>query len=166
MKQRIFPALMMLALIAPPTYAASLPARAPGLWKSVTTVLGANGQPMAGAGHVVTVSCVDALTDHKFFMDDASACSSLKLSGADGHYKIEGTCQRQGRPAKISETLDYVGAKAVTLSARLVDGGQSMTVTSKRSWQGACLPGMNPGDIGIIAHGVFHKAGNIEDQNH
>jgi hypothetical protein len=145
--------------------AATLPARAPGLWQSTTTVTGANGQPLPHADNVVTVSCVDPATDIKFFISGQSACSTMNISGSGSSYAIDGTCTDQGKPVKIQETLTYASAQNVTLTAALDSSMGPVTVTSQLQWQGACLDGMQPGDEGNIVNGAFSKADNITDSD-
>ncbi|MGP8026198.1 MAG: DUF3617 domain-containing protein [Acidocella sp.] len=144
---------------AGPALADGLPAREPGLWQSTTTVTGPDGQPLANAVNVVTVSCVDALNDQKFFLSNQSACSNLRVSGDGGSYKIDGMCTQSGKPSVIHETLDYADTKDVALTAQLGD----MTVHSQLQWQGDCMDGMQPGDEGDIENGAFVKADNIND---
>ncbi len=167
MSKRIRPAAIVAAMVttlmAAPVVAAQLPARVPGLWQSTTTVTGPDGQALPHAMDVVTVSCVDALDDQKFFTSGESACSSLKISGSGGHYSIAGTCSDAGRELKIHETLVYVDAKNMRLKAVYGTKSGPMTVTSALQWQGACLPGMRPGDEGNISGGVFNKTDNIND---
>ncbi len=145
---------------AGPALADGLPAREPGLWQSTSTVMGPDGQPLANAMNVVTVSCVDALTDQKFFLSNQSACSNLAVYGKGGSYKIEGSCIQSGKTSVIHETLDYADSKDVTLTAKL----GAMTVHSQLQWQGMCPDGMQPGDEGDIENGTFVKADNINDQ--
>jgi hypothetical protein len=142
---------------------ATLPARAPGLWRSTTTVTGPNGQPLANAADVVTVSCVDPATDIKFFMSGGSACSSLRISGSGTTYGIDGTCTQLGKPVSIHETLIYADARNVTLKAKMDSSSGLVNVTSQLQWQGDCLAGMAPGDEGNIVNGTFSKADNIDD---
>jgi len=141
----------------------TLPARAPGLWQSTTTVDGPDGQPLANAINVVTVSCVDPATDLKFFISGASACSSLVISGSGARYTITGVCTQQGRPVTINEALVYAGAQNVTLTAKFDSGNGLDTLTAQMQWQGPCLAGMMPGDEGNIVGGAFSKADNIND---
>ncbi len=143
--------------------AASLPARAPGLWQSTTTVRDASGQALPNAVNVVTVSCVDALTDLKFFTSGDSACTSLEISGSGNTYKIIGSCAQAGKPVNVDETLVYASPQAVTLTAKLDSPMGPVTVTSDLQWQGDCLAGMVPGDEGSIVNGAFSKADNIND---
>lgn len=150
-------------MMAGPVAAAQLPAREPGLWQSVTTVTGPNGQALPHALNVVTVSCVDSLNDQKFFTSEKSACTKLQISGGGSHYSIVGTCADVGRELKIHETLMYSGSKNVQLKAVYDTRNGRLTVTSALQWQGACLPGMLPGDEGSISGGVFKKADNIND---
>ena len=144
---------------AGPALAAGLPAREPGLWQSSTTVTGPDGQPLANAVNVVTVSCVDVLNDQKFFLANQSACNNLSVSGSGGSYKINGMCTQHGKPSVIHETLDYADTKDVALTAKVGD----MTVHSQLQWQGECLAGMLAGDEGDIENGAFVKADNIND---
>ncbi|HQT45800.1 MAG: hypothetical protein B7X08_00980 [Acidocella sp. 20-63-7] len=157
----LFPALAVLGLHS--AHAASLPARAPGLWQSTTTVTGPNGQPIPNATDVVTVSCVDPETDLKFFTSGQSECSSMNISGSGAAYTIKGVCTEQGKPIKIDETLTYASAQRVTLTARFNAPAGPEKLTSDLQWQGACLAGMSPGDEGDIVNGAFSKAGNIND---
>jgi hypothetical protein len=151
---------LILLGVAGPALADGLPARAPGLWQSTSTVSGPDGQPLANAVNVVTVSCVDALTDQKFFLSNRNACSSLTVSGAGDTYKINGTCSGNGKTSAIHETLNYADSKDVILTAKL----GSMTVRSQLQWQGMCPDGMLPGDEGDIESGTFVKTDNINDQ--
>jgi hypothetical protein len=163
MNLRFASALMIFGLAAQSAGAADLPSRAPGLWQSTTTVTGPDGTPLANAVNVVTVSCVDALTDQKFFISGGSACDSLNISGGGDTYRIDGTCQQQGRAVKIRETLVYADAKDVQLTAHMGGGARAMVVTSQLQWQGECPDGMLPGDEGNIVNGAFNKADNIND---
>jgi hypothetical protein len=142
---------------------ATLPARESGLWKSTTTVTGPDGQPLANATDVVTVSCVDPVTDIKFFISGGSACSSLRISGSGTTYGIDGTCTQLGKPVSIHETLVYADARNVSLKAKLDSSSGLVNVTSQLQWKGDCLPGMEPGDEGSIVNGAFSKADNIDD---
>jgi hypothetical protein len=146
-----------------PAMAATLPARAPGLWQSTTTVTGADGKPLANAANVVTVSCVDPATDIKFFVSGGSACSRLVIAGTGATYTIDGSCMQQGKPVRIHETLTYDSNQRVALIATLGAATGPVTVTSQLQWQGACPSGMAPGDEGDMANGVFSKADNIDD---
>jgi hypothetical protein len=148
---------------AMPAAAATLPARAPGLWQSTTTVRNAAGKPLPNATDVVTVSCVDAANDQKFFLSDANACSGLSITGQGGTYHIAGACRQRGREVRIAETLAYASDQDVTLTAVLPSPTGALTVTSQLQWRGACLPGMRPGDEGSIVNGAFSKADNIND---
>jgi hypothetical protein len=153
---------VMLA-VAGPALGASLPPRQPGLWQSTTTVTGPDGKPLPNAINVVTVSCVDATTDLKFFLSNESACSSFALTGAGSQYEIDGSCTQDGRPVTIHETLNYESNEAVTLVAALSSPGGPLTVTTQLQWQGDCLAGMEPGDEGSMINGAFSKADNIND---
>jgi hypothetical protein len=162
MTKRILSGFFLATLIAAPAVAAQLPARAPGLWQSTTTVTGPDGKPLSNAVNVVTVSCIDALNDQKFFTSNQSACASLTISGKGNSYSIDGSCNGQGQTVHIHETLVY-GAKDLQLQAVYNGAEGAMTVTSQLAWQGECLPGMQPGDEGNIAGGVFSKSDNIND---
>lgn len=118
---------------------------------------------MPQAQNVVVLSCVDAATDQKFLLSGSGACSQLKVSGAGGHYKIEGVCKQGGGQVRIDEALTYVGDKSVLLKAALKAPGGTVTMTSSLHWQGPCLPGMEPGDEGAMVDGRFSKSGNIND---
>ncbi len=159
--KRIVPALLGILIAAPAM--ADLPARTPGLWQSTSTVLGPNGKPVAHEVDVVTVSCVDALNDQKFFMSNQSACTSLTVSGSGNKYSISGTCNGQGQNLQIHMDLTYAGAQALQLKAIYHSAQGQMIVTSQLQWQGNCLSGMVPGDEGNIAGGAFVKADNIND---
>jgi hypothetical protein len=163
MTKRIFSGLFLASLISAPALAADLPSRAPGLWQSTTTVTGPDGKPLANAVNAVTVSCVDALNDQKFFTSNQSACSSLNITGSGNSYSIDGACNGRGQAVQIHETLVYADAKDLQLTA-VYNGAQGqMTVTSQLQWQGDCLPGMQPGDEGNYTGGVFSKTDNIND---
>ena len=163
MTKRIISGFFLAALIAVPAMAADLPARTPGLWQSTTTVIGPDGKPVAHEVNVVTVSCVDALDDQKFFTSNQSACSSLKISGSGNSYSIDSACNNQGQTLQIQETLVYAGPQALQLKAVYNSASGQMTITSQLQWQGSCLPGMLPGDEGNISAGAFSKTDNIND---
>jgi hypothetical protein len=146
-----------------PALADSLPARAPGLWQSTTTVTGADGKPLPHAAGIVTVSCVDPVTDIKFFLSNESACTRFSITGSGASYRISGTCTQTGKPVSINETLNYVSPRQVTLTAKLDAPTGPVTVTSQLQWQGDCLAGMAPGDEGSIVGGAFSKVDNIND---
>lgn len=144
---------------------AQLPARAPGLWQSTTNVTGPDGQPMAQAQNVVTLTCVDPVTDWKFLLSGQGHCNQLNLSGAGADYTIDGSCQQPGGQVEIHETLDYVSNKTVQLNAVFTTPSGKMSVASSLEWQGPCLSGMQPGDEGQVEDGNFVKAGNINQPN-
>ncbi len=154
-----------LLLIATQAGAATLPARAPGLWQSTTTVTGPDGNPLPNASNIVTVSCVDLFTDVKFFTLDANACGKLAISGAGTTYAIDGACNQSGHIVTIHEKLVYASPQSVILTASLKSPSGPETITSQLQWQGNCLPGMVPGDEGSLNNGVFSKADNINAPN-
>ena len=156
-------AICWLTAATAPALAANLPARAPGLWQSTTTVTGADGKPLPHAQDIITVSCVDPATDIKFFLSNESACTSFAITGAGNTYQISGSCLQTGRPVNIDETLNYVSPKQVTLTAKLDAPSGPVTVTSQLQWQGDCLPSMAPGEEGSIVNGTFSKVDNIND---
>lgn len=162
MTKRIFSGLFLASLLAAPALAADLPNRAPGLWQSTTTETGPDGQPVPGAENVVTVSCVDALNDQKFFTSNRNACSNLTISGQGNNFSIDGSCNGQGQAVHIHETLVY-GTKDMQLKAVYNGAEGTMTVTSQLAWQGECPAGMLAGDEGNLAGGVFSKSDNIND---
>jgi hypothetical protein len=151
------------ALIAAPALAAELPSRTPGLWQSTTNVTGPDGKLMPHGSDIVTVSCVDALDDQKFFTSNQSDCSSLTISGSGNQYSIGGTCNQTGQTVQIHEVLTYAGPQALQLKATYQSLSGPMTVTSQLQWQGPCLPGMVPGDEGNVTDGAFSKTDNIND---
>jgi hypothetical protein len=163
MKTRMLSGLILVMTGAAPALAATLPARAPGLWQSTSTVTGPDGKPLANATNVVTVSCVDPATDLKFFLSGASACSSLNIAGSGGSYTIDGACTLRGKADSIHMALVYADPKNVTLTAGWTGVAGQMTLTSQLQWQGDCMDGMVPGDEGSIAGGAFSKADNIND---
>ena len=164
MTKRILSGLFLSTLIAAPALAAELPARTPGLWQSTTTVTGPDGKPLANAVNVVTVSCVDALNDQKFFTSNQNACTGLTISGQGNNYNIDGACTGQGvgQSVHIHETLVY-GEKDLQLQAVYNGAEGAMTVTSQLQWQGDCPAGMLPGDEGSLSNGAFTKSDNIND---
>jgi hypothetical protein len=162
MRRLIAAALLFAPLSA---VAQSLPARAPGLWQSTTTVTGSNGQPLPNASNVVTVSCVDAANDQKFFLSEESRCSALNVSGGGQTYAIDGTCNQRGQPVRIAETLTYDSPQALKIHAVLTSSSGPITIASTMSWQGPCVAGMQPGDEGSLVAGAFSKADNINDVN-
>ena len=166
MKTRILSGLLLAGISAggvAPAVAASLPARAAGLWQSTSTVTGPDGKPLANATNVVTVSCVDPATDLKFFLSGANACSSLDIEGSGSSFTINGSCKQMGKVVNIHEALNYADAQDVTLTASWAGDAGQMTLTSQLKWQGDCLAGMVPGDEGNIVGGAFSKADNIND---
>ncbi|HEY1857785.1 DUF3617 domain-containing protein [Acidocella sp.] len=162
MRSRIWLAVLG-SLMAQAAGAATLPARAPGLWQSVSTVRGPDGKVLPNADNVVTVSCVDADNDAKFFTSGESACTDLRISGAGQHFAINGACRGQGQYMTIHETLFYASPQDVQLQAQLKLPSGPITIAAQLRWQGACLPGMMPGDEGNIVNGTFSKADNIND---
>jgi len=143
--------------------AQSLPARAPGLWQSTTTVTGANGQPLPNASNVMTLSCVDAATDEKFFTTGRSHCSEFSIAGAGQTFTIDSTCDQLGKTVHIAETLTYESGQAVRLHAVLAYPSGPITISSVLAWQGLCLAGMQPGDEGSMVAGAFSKSDNVND---
>jgi hypothetical protein len=162
MTKRILSGLCLATLLAAPALAAQLPARVPGLWQSTTTVTGPDGKPLANAVNMVTVSCVDALNDQKFFTSNQSACTNLTISGQGNSYTIDGSCNGQGQTMHIHIALVY-GEKDLQLQAVYNGPAGTNTVTSQLEWQGECLAGMEPGDEGNLSGGVFSKTDNIND---
>ena len=75
----------------------------------------------------------------------------------------KGWVRAQGQTMKIHETLFYVDARHVQLQAQLQLPSGPLTIAARLQWQGACLPGMMPGDEGSIVNGTFSKADNIND---
>ncbi|MDE2239160.1 MAG: DUF3617 family protein [Rhodospirillales bacterium] len=140
-----------------------LPARAPGLWQSTTSVTGPDGQPMAQAQNVLTLTCVDPATDQKFLLSGQGRCSQLNVSGSGANYSIDGTCSQPAGTVTIHETLDYRSDKSVQLKANFSTSLGEMSMTSSLQWQGPCLAGMQPGDEGRLVDGSFVKSGNIDD---
>jgi hypothetical protein len=151
------------SLMAQAAGAVTLPSRPPGLWQSVSTVRGPDGKILPNADNVVTVTCVDAENDAKFFTSGESACTQLSMSGAGQHFTINGACSEQGEKMTIHETLFYEDVRNVRLRARLNLPSGPVDISARLQWQGACLPGMRPGDEGSIVNGVFSKADNIND---
>jgi hypothetical protein len=163
-RMRFFTALAALTLLAGHAAAsATLPSRQPGLWQSTTNVTDQSGQPVPHGSNIVSVSCVDPATDAKFFTSGESHCSNLTIGGGGGTYTIDGTCSNQGAPTTIHETLVFASPQAVTLNATVQSNAGPLTVTSRLTYQGDCLPGMAPGDEGSIVDGAFSKADNIDD---
>ena len=162
MKLRAAAALWLLLLPAVAA-AATLPARAPGLWQSSTSVTGPDGKPVPHGTNVLTVSCVDPATDLKFFTSGDSACPNLSITGSGGHFVIDGACAQLGQHVQIHETLDYASPQSLTITASLDSGNGPVKVVSHLAWQGACPAGMKPGDEGSLADGKFVKSDNIND---
>jgi len=156
-------AAILLLLTPAAAAAATLPARTPGLWQSTTSVTGPDGKPVPHGTNVVTISCVDPATDLKFFTSGDSACPDLSITGSFSHFVIDGACAQLGQHVQIHETLDYASPQSVTINASLDSGNGPVNVVSHLAWQGACLPGMKPGDEGSIVGGVFVKSDNIND---
>ncbi len=143
--------------------AQSLPARAPGLWQSTTTVTGASGQPLPNASNVMTLSCVDAATDEKFFTTGKSHCNAFTIAGGGQSFDIDSTCDQLGKTVHIAETLTYESAQSVRLHAVLAYPSGPITISSELAWQGPCLAGMQPGDEGSLVAGAFSKTDNVDD---
>lgn len=161
MIKRMASGLVLAVSLAGWAQAADLPARAPGLWRSSTSVTGPDGQTVAR--DVVTLTCIDPATDQAFLLSGQSRCSKLNISGAGADYKINGTCAQPGGTVTIDETLHYASHKDVQLKADVHDAAGEMSLTSALQWQGVCLPGMQPGDEGREVNGAFVKTGNIND---
>jgi hypothetical protein len=145
-------------------HAARLPARQPGMWQSSTVVTLPDGSKAQGGEPVVTVTCVDALDDQKFFLIKGSACSSLNVSGQGTQYRIDGTCAHAGKPVTVHETLSYVDAQTVQLAGTVTTASGAYTLSAALTFAGACLAGMKPGDEGSVdVNGNFAKTDNIND---
>lgn len=166
MKTGIAGGLILALSLAGLAWADSLPSRAPGLWRSTTSVTGPGGVPMAQAQNVMTLTCVNPATDQKFLLSGQSQCSQLTISGSGANYKIDGTCAQPGGTVKIHETLDYASNKSVQLKADFSASSGEMSVISSLQWLGPCLEGMQPGDEGRMVNGAFVKSGNINDHNY
>jgi len=144
--------------------AAALPARQAGMWLSSTVATLPDGTKYQGGQPVVTVTCVDATDDQKFFLSGGSACSTLAVSGSGASYRIDGTCQHAGKPVTVHETLNYVDARTVELAGTVDAGNGPITLTAELKYAGECVPGMQPGDEGSLdANGNFDKTDNIND---
>jgi hypothetical protein len=143
--------------------AAELPARQPGLWQSSTVVTLADGTKARGGAPVVTVSCIDALTDQKFFTVGASSCTSFNISGGGAQYAIDSQCTDQGKPVTVHETLEYVDAGTVEINGKVDQGTGPISVSAELKFIGPCLAGMAPGDEGDIENGQFVKTDNVND---
>jgi hypothetical protein len=134
------------------------------MWQSSTVVTMSDGTVARGGVPVVTVSCVDALDDQKFFLINGSACSSLNVSGQGSTYRIDGTCTHAGKPVTVHETLHYVNAQTVQLSGTVDAGSGPIKLSAALKFAGACPAGMQPGDEGSIdTNGNFDKTDNIND---
>ena len=142
---------------------AELPARAPGLWQSTSSVNGPGGVPMAQAQNVVVLTCVDPATDWKFLLSGQDRCSQLSVSAAGANYTIDGICTQPGGSVTIHEKLAYSGNKSLQIKAAFKTSSGAMSMTSSLQWQGPCLDGMQPGDEGSLVDGAFVKAGNINE---
>jgi len=143
--------------------AAELPSRQPGMWQSSTVVTLADGTKARGGAPVVTVSCVDALTDQKFFTIGGSSCSSLNISGGGSQYEIDSSCTDQGKPVTVRETLDYADATTVEINGTVDEGSGPISLSAELKFIGPCMAGMVPGDEGDIENGQFVKTDNVND---
>ena len=149
---------------AVPAMAASLPQRQAGMWQSSTVVTLPDGTKAQGGQPVVTVTCVDALDDQKFFLIGGSACSTLEVSGSGSQYRIDGTCAHKGQTVTVHETLNYVDAQTVELAGTVDTGNGPISLSAELKYAGACVAGMQPGDEGSLdANGNFDKTDNIND---
>jgi hypothetical protein len=123
-----------------------------------------DGTKARGGVPVVTVTCVDALDDQKFFLINGSACSSLNVSGQGTQYRIDGTCSHAGKPVTVHETLTYADAQTVELAGTVNAGTGPIKLQAEVKFAGACPAGMQPGDEGgIDVNGNFAKTDNIND---
>lgn len=163
MKQYLAGGLVLALSVTGLARAGELPARAAGLWQSTTSVMGPDGKPMAQAQNVVTVTCVDALTDRKLLLSGQSHCSSLTVSGSGSSYEINGVCTQAGAPVAVHEALTYNGDKSMQLNATFKNASGTMSLTSNLQWISACPAGVQPGDEGSMVNGAFSKAGNVND---
>jgi hypothetical protein len=157
--------LLAFLFLAMPCLAAAqtLPPRTPGLWQSTTNVTGADKQPIPNGSNIVTVSCVDPATDLKFFITGESQCRNLAITGGGTIWQIDGACQHDGSAVRIHETLVYASSQSVTLTALVDSSAGPLNIASQLTYQGACPPGMVPGDEGSLVNGAFSKADNIND---
>jgi hypothetical protein len=143
--------------------AASLPSRQPGMWQSSTVVTLADGTKARGGAPVVTVSCVDAFTDQKFFTIGSSQCSAFNISGGGSQYAIDSSCTDQGKPVTVHETLDYVDTGTVEINGTVNEGSGPISLSAELKFIGPCMAGMVPGDEGDIENGQFVKTDNVND---
>jgi len=143
--------------------AAQLPSRQAGMWQSSTVVTLADGTKARGGAPVVTVSCVDALTDQKFFTIGGSSCTSLNISGGGSQYAIDSNCTDQGKPVTVHETLDYVDPATVEINGMVNEGAGPISLSAELKFIGPCMAGMVPGDEGDIENGQFVKTDNVND---
>jgi len=155
---------LFLVVTAAPGMAASLPQRQAGMWQSSTVATLPDGTKYQGGQPVVTVTCVDALDDQKFFLIGGHACSTLDVSGSGGQYRIDGTCAHAGKSVTVHETLNYVNAQTVELAGTVDTGSGPISLSAELKYTGACVAGMQPGDEGSLdSNGNFDKTDNIND---
>ncbi len=134
------------------------------MWQSSTVVTLPDGSKAQGGVPVVTVTCVDALNDQKFFLINGSACTSLNVSGQGSQFRIDGSCSHAGKPVTVHETLSYVDARTVELGGTVDAGTGPYTLNAELKFAGACVAGMQPGDEGSLdTNGNFDKTDNIND---
>lgn len=143
--------------------AASLPSRQPGMWQSSTVVTLADGTKARGGAPVVTVSCVDALTDQKFFTIGGSHCSYLNVTGGGSQFAIDSSCSDMGQPVTVHETLDYVDSGTVEINGTVTQQSGPISLSGELKFLGPCMAGMVPGDEGDIENGQFVKTDNVND---
>jgi len=143
--------------------AGELPARQPGMWQSSTVVTLSDGTKARGGAPVITVSCIDALTDQKFFTIGSSQCSSFNISGGGSQYAIDSSCTDMGKPVTVHETLEYVDAGTVEINGTVTESAGPITLSAELKFVGPCMAGMVPGDEGDIENGQFVKTDNVND---
>jgi hypothetical protein len=143
--------------------AAELPSRQAGMWQSSTVVTLADGTKARGGAPVVTVSCVDALTDQKFFTVGGSQCSYLNVTGGGSVFAIDSSCSDMGKPVTVHETLDYVDAGTVEINGTVTEASGPISLSAELKFVGPCMAGMVPGDEGDVENGQFVKTDNVND---
>jgi hypothetical protein len=144
---RSFRAALLAAVIGiPPTAAAELPTRKPGLWEVKTVA------DNRGSGLVVQ-QCVDAATDQILQSSSGpispAACTKRDVRKSGDSWVIDSTCTVGGKSATshvvITGNLDSDYTMTVTATGEAFPAVLNLTLTGR--WLGACGADQRPGDV-------------------
>ena len=142
--RRCLPAIVLLSLFAGSAAALDLPNRKAGLWEVKMIPETAQVTPPS------IFMCIDAATD-KLLQDKFSghqSCSKHDVSRSGGTIVIDSICKFQNVPAATHAVFegDFDSSYTARISTTS-EGGRTMNMTMKATWQGPCKPGQKAGDV-------------------